>query len=326
MDKGSGQPFHSSISPNALAAWTGVAFEYRFPVARAQRAERCRRLTYTPAVAGTLYVVATPIGNLEDLTARAARVLADADLIAAENTRTASKLLRRLHPRGRCVPYNDRNKARSTPALLAALADGRAVALMSDAGTPGLSDPGQDLVAAALRAGAQVIPVPGPSALTALLSVAGVRARTVRFLGFLPRRAGERRRLLAEVTERGEPVIAFESPRRLRDTLAAIDRATPKAHLVIGRELTKRHEEIWRGSAAEALVRFERPLGEFTLLIAPPAPQPATWPDAEVIEALRREREDGRRRSQAAAAVAARSGWSRRAVYALWPDADPPAC
>ena len=195
-------------------------------------------------MAGTLYVVATPIGNLEDLTPRAARVLAEADLIAAENTRTAAKLLRRGGARTPCLPYNDRNKGRSSGRILRALADGAAVALISDAGTPGISDPGQDLVAAAVAAGATVVPVPGASAVTALLSVAGVRARSARLLGFLPRKQGERRRRLQEIAAAGEPAVVFESPHRLRASLADIAAVLPQAQLVMGRELTKRHEEI----------------------------------------------------------------------------------
>ncbi|MEE9277121.1 MAG: ribosomal RNA small subunit methyltransferase I, partial [Dehalococcoidia bacterium] len=149
-----------------------------------------KRRFYTAGVPKTLYVVATPIGNLEDLTKRAARVLAEVDVIAAENTRVAAKLLRHLGVRKSCLSYNDRNKARTTARLVRELDAGADVALVTDAGTPGISDPGQDLVAAALQAGATVIPIPGPSAVTALLSVAGVRTRTARVLGFLPRKRG----------------------------------------------------------------------------------------------------------------------------------------
>ncbi len=270
-------------------------------------------------MAGTLYVVATPIGNLEDLSRRAARVLAESDLIAAENTRTAAKLLRHLGLRIPCVAYNDRNKARTTGRLLSALAEGASISLIADAGTPGISDPGQELVAAAVAAGAVVAPVPGASAVTALLSVAGVRTRTARLLGFLPRKAGERRRLLAEVGAGREPALAFESPHRLRATLRDCAAVLPDAHLVVGRELTKLHEEIWRGSAAGALAHFQEPRGEFAFLIVPAAAPPPSWPDDAVRAALVAERAAGRGRRDAAVAVAARSGRARREVYGLWP-------
>lgn len=270
-----------------------------------------------------MYVVATPIGNLEDLTFRAARVLAEATIIAAENSQTAAKLFRHLRITPRCIPYNDRNKARTTAALLAALEAGESVALISEAGTPAISDPGQDLVAAAIAIGAAVAPIPGPSAVATLLSVAGLRVRTVRILGFLPRRRGERRRLLQEIAAQGEPALAFESPHRLLAAMEDIVAVLPASTLVVGRELTKWHEEIWRGSPAAALEHFRQPRGEFTLLLVPPATSgPAPSSDAAVLKALQEERAAGRRRAAAAAAVATRMGRSRKEVYALWPEAE----
>lgn len=274
---------------------------------------------------GTLYVVATPIGNLEDLTGRAARVLAEATIIAAESSQTAAKLFQHLGITPRCLPYNDRNKARTTTALLTALEAGAVVAFISDAGTPAISDPGQDLVAAAIAIGAAVVPIPGPSAVATLLSVAGVRVRTVRILGFLPRRRGERRRLFQAIAAQGEPALAFESPHRLVAALEDIGAVLPTGTLVIGRELTKLHEEIWRGTPAAALEHFRQPRGEFTLLLVPPTtggPTPAS--NAAVIQALQAEQATGRRRAQAAAAVAARTGRLRKEVYALWPEGGEP--
>ncbi len=268
-------------------------------------------------VPGTLYVVATPIGNLEDLSARAARVLAEAEIVAAERVQTAKKLLRHLAIEARCLSYNDRNKRRTTQRLLNALRAGDSVALICDAGTPGLSDPGQDLVAAAVEAGAAVTPIPGPSAATALLSVAGTRTRTVTIIGFLPKRTAERRRLLTTLAKGTDPVIAFESPHRLRQTLAEITDLLPTAQLVVGRELTKLHEEIWRGTPEEALAHFSSPRGEFTLLLVP-SDQPRAWSDDEVRAALLAQRDNGVSRSKAAAAVAAAAGRPRQAVYALW--------
>ena len=291
-----------------------------------------------PERPGTLYVVATPIGNLADLSERAAQVLRTVDLIAAENTRNAQPLLRHLDVRTRCVPYNDRNKGRTQASLVAALQAGKTVALISDAGTPGVSDPGQDLVAAAVEAGAEVVPVPGPSAATALLSVAGVRTRTARLLGFLPRKRGERRSLLTAVGRDGEPALAFESPHRVLESLADITAVLPGSWLVVGRELTKLHEEIWRGSPEEALAHFtpasdrgasdggasgsgapaRGTRGEFTLLIVPAQDSGEVWDEARVRAALAEERAAGARRRQASVAVAGRSGWGRSDVYALW--------
>ncbi len=264
-----------------------------------------------------LYIVATPIGNLEDLSARAARVLAEVEIVAAERVQTAKKLLRHLAIESRCLPYNDRNKRRTTERLLNALRSGDSVALICDAGTPGLSDPGQDLVAAAVEAGVTVIPIPGPSAATALLSVAGTRTRIVTLIGFLPKRTAERRRLLTTLSEGANPVIAFESPHRLQKTLADITDLLPTAQLVVGRELTKLHEEIWRGTPAEALAHFSSPRGEFTLLLVPSG-EPRVWSDDEVRAALIAQRDNGASRSKAAAAVAAAAGRPRQAVYALW--------
>ena len=269
---------------------------------------------------GTLFVVATPIGNLDDLTLRAARVLGEVDLIAAENTKTASILLRHLDATTPTQPYNDRNKTRATGRIIATLVSGKDVAITTDAGTPGLSDPGQDLVREAISVGATVVPVPGASAATALLSVAGVRTRTAHFIGFLPRKPGERRRLLESIAERGEPTLAFESPRRVAASLNAIASAIPNAHLVIGREMTKLHEEIWRGTPADAVSHFQAPRGEFSLLIVPPEPRLEQWSDGAVQAALRLEQEAGQRRRAASANVASLANRPRRDVYALWPD------
>ncbi|PZC42895.1 MAG: 16S rRNA (cytidine1402-2'-O)-methyltransferase [Chloroflexi bacterium] len=277
---------------------------------------------------GTLYVVATPIGNLADLSERAAAVLRSVDLIAAESPDHARPLLAHVGVRTRCVAYNDRNKGRSQGPLVAALGEGKTVALISDAGTPGVSDPGQDLVAAAVEAGAGVVPIPGASAATALISVAGVRTRTVRLLGFLPRKAGERRSLLETIGASGEPALAFESPHRVARSLADVAAVLPGASLVVGRELTKRHEEIWRGSAAAAVAHFapasdgdsvgQGPRGEFTLLIVPGEALDGGWDEAAVREALGEERAAGRKRREASVVVAGKSGWGRSAVYRLW--------
>ena len=271
---------------------------------------------------GTLYIVATPIGNLEDLTPRAARVLGEADVIAAENSDVARKLLRHIGLSKRPTPYNDRNRSRTTGKLIAALSAGQDVALICDAGTPGLSDPGQDLVRAARVAGVRVVPVAGPSTVAALISVAGVWGRTFRSIGFAPRKAGERRTVFTRIAELGEPTIVFESPHRIGATLAALAEVLPEARLVVGRELTKLHEEVWEGSPAEAVEHFQSPRGEFALFVVPPDVGVRAWSDAEVIEALAEARTGGQSRRDAARAVAGRAGRSRRDVYGLWSELD----
>ena len=195
----------------------------------------------------TLYLVATPIGNLEDITLRALRVLGEVSLIAAEDTRTVRKLLSRhgIH-RQRIVSYTERNRRARIPAILTALRDGD-VALVSEAGTPAISDPGVHLVEAAAAAGYRVAPVPGPSALTAALAASGLPARQALYLGFLPRAAGRRRKLLRELADRTETLVIFEAPHRMKQTLIDLHDLLGDRRVAVCRELTKLYEEIYRG-------------------------------------------------------------------------------
>lgn len=266
---------------------------------------------------GTLYVVATPIGNLEDITIRALRILREVDLIAAEHVPVALTLLRHFEIDTPVLPYHDRGP--DAQRLIRRIEHGESVALVSDAGTPGVSDPGRSLVAAAVNADLNVTPIPGPAASIALWSVSGSDSPHVSLHGFLPRKQGERRRAILKIAERGEPTIIFESPRRLLDTLRDIADTTPDSHLVVGRELTKLHEQIWRGTPAEALAAFAEPRGEFTILLIPPASGSARWTDAEIADALADAASQGASRSQAARHVAQLSGRPRREVYTLWP-------
>ena len=265
---------------------------------------------------GTLFIVATPIGNLEDVTLRALRVLREVDLIAAESTSVAAKLLRRYEIGTPTTAYNDRNRERKTAGLIARLAGGESIALVSDAGTPGVSDPGRALVNSAVEAGIAVTPIPGAATPTALWSVAGIAGADVRFAGFLPKRRGERMRFLAGVAESGLPTIVFESPHRVGDALEDLAEALPGARLVIGRELTKLHEQVWRGPAAAAPAAFPEPRGEFAILIVP-APA-SEWSNAEIAEALSAAADAGSSRSEAAKSVARAAGRPRSEVYALW--------
>jgi len=217
---------------------------------------------------GTLFVVGTPIGNLEDLSPRALRTLAEASVIAAEDTRVTARLLARHGLRRPMVSHRAPVEARSLPRLLEALERGD-VALVTDAGTPTLSDPGRRLVAAAWEAGHRVVPVPGPSAVTAALSVAGFGGAGFCFVGFLPRRPGELRRFFASLREVPRPTVAFESPHRLRRSLRVMAEVLPDRPLALARELTKLHEEVVRGTPAEVLDAVGEPVrGEVTVVIS----------------------------------------------------------
>jgi 16S rRNA (cytidine1402-2'-O)-methyltransferase len=215
-----------------------------------------------------LFVVATPIGNLEDLSARAVRILGEVGAIAAEDTRVTSRLLARHGIRKPMISYRAPVERRGLPRVLSALDEGD-VALVSDAGTPTLSDPGQALVAAAWAAGHTVVPIPGPSAVSAALSVAGYGGPGFVFLGYLPRKPGEMRRLLASLAADMRPAVAFESPYRARKSLGLIAEVLPDRQLTVARELTKIHEQVLRGTAAEVLAALGDPArGEFTLVIS----------------------------------------------------------
>jgi 16S rRNA (cytidine1402-2'-O)-methyltransferase len=216
----------------------------------------------------TLYVIGTPIGNLEDTTARAVRVLGEVGAIAAEDTRVTARLLARHGIRKPLISYRAPVERRALPRVLLAL-DEHDVALVSDAGTPTLSDPGQALVEAAWAAGHTVTPIPGPSAVTAALSVAGYGGPGFTFLGYLPRKPGEMRRLLATLADNPRPTVVFDSPYRVLKSLALIAEVLPERRLTVARELTKMHEEVLRGTAVEVMSALgERARGEFTLVIS----------------------------------------------------------
>jgi 16S rRNA (cytidine1402-2'-O)-methyltransferase len=268
---------------------------------------------------GTLYLVATPIGNLEDLSPRARRVLAEAVLIAAEDTRRTGRLLAHCGLRTPLTSYWEHNKLSKLDQVLAAL-EGGDVALVSDAGTPNLSDPGYELVRAVLAAGHAVSPVPGPSALLAALAASGLPTDAFVYLGFLPRKPGERRRLLESVAAEPRTLVAFEAPHRLLAALADLEAALGDRPVAVARELTKLHEEIYRGPASAARRHFaaKEVLGEITLVIGGVAQQPArAWPAEQVRAETRRLLADGLRLRDAARLVAERAGWKARAVYDL---------
>jgi 16S rRNA (cytidine1402-2'-O)-methyltransferase len=268
---------------------------------------------------GTLYVVATPIGNLEDVTLRALRVLREAGLLLAEDTRRTRVLLERHAIPARPRSLHAHNEAARLEEALAALAAGRRVALVSDAGTPLVSDPGGRLVTRALAAGHEVVPVPGPSAALAALVASGLSAEAFTFVGFLPRKAGERAARLAALAERPETLILFESPRRLPATLGELARAFGgERRACVARELTKLHEESARGSLSELARRFaDRARGEVTLVIEG-APSTRGTPAArELRERVRAGLAAGASARDVAAELARETGVAKRAIYAI---------
>jgi len=272
-------------------------------------------------MAGTLYVVATPLGNLGDLSARATEVLRTVPVVAAEDTRRTRGLLTHLGATPQLLSYHAHSEERRREALLDILRDGRDVALVSDAGTPVVSDPGSDLVAAARAAGIGVVPIPGPSAVATALSAAGLRGDRYLFLGFIPRKGGERTRLLARASAEEWSVVFFEAPPRLTDLLEDLARAAGGARrAVVARELTKLHEELRAGTLDELAGYYSEhpPRGEVTLVLegtgAPEAPPDRT---AEAVEQATRLLAEGLTRREVARRVTETLGLPRNDAYRL---------
>ena len=230
---------------------------------------------------GTLYVVATPIGNLDDMTFRAVRILREVALIAAEDTRKSGRLLKHFEIDTPMTSYFEHNKLAKLERVLQTLRTAD-VALISDAGTPGISDPGYKLVRAALDAGCEVIPVPGCSAIITALSASGLPSDRFTFLGFLPRKAKERKTVLQQVAKAPETLIFYEAPHRIRETVDTLVQVFgPERQAVLARELTKRFEEFWRGDLAETAgyLATHTPRGEFTVLVAGAKKEDQKWND-----------------------------------------------
>ncbi len=268
---------------------------------------------------GTLYIVPTPIGNLEDITLRALRILKEVALIAAEDTRTTGRLLAHFGIETSQISYHEHNKIARLDRILSALNAGD-VALVSDAGTPGLSDPGYELVVAAVEAGYEVTPLPGASALVPALVASGLPTDSFTYLGFLPRKAVARRAVLDSISLEPRTMVMYEAPHRLIATLTAIHSVMGDRHVVVARELTKLHEEIWRGPCLEAIEAFTEAgvRGEIVLVVAGyQASERPIWSADEVRAAFAEHLAAGEARAAAAKSVAADSGWSRRDVYNL---------
>lgn len=269
---------------------------------------------------GTLYIVGTPIGNLEDMTFRAVRILQNVNLIAAEDTRHTGKLLQHFQVKTPQISYHEHNRHSRIPELLEYMANGQAIALVSDAGMPAVSDPGYELVIACIQAGITVVPIPGASAAITALIASGLPTDRFAFEGFLPAKAGKRREFLESLQTESRTLIFYESPYRLQESLQ--DFATVWSgdrHIVIARELTKLYEEFWRGTIAEAIAHYSQrePQGEFTLVLAGKPPEQVQLTEAQLKAELLQIISQGISRSQASRQLAKITSVSRRELYQL---------
>jgi 16S rRNA (cytidine1402-2'-O)-methyltransferase len=269
---------------------------------------------------GTLYVVGTPIGNLEDITFRAVRILQTVDIIAAEDTRHTGKLLQHFQVKTPQVSYHEHNRTSRIPELLEHLVNNKAIALVSDAGMPGISDPGYELVKACIEAGIPVVPIPGASAAITALSAAGLPTDRFVFEGFLPAKTQQRQEHLESLQTESRTLIFYESPHRLRDTLQDLAEVWGSdRQIVLARELTKLYEEFWRGTIAEAIAHYSQrePQGEYTLVVAGiPASQPQLT-EQELKAELKQLINQGISRSQASRQLAKFTSLPRRQLYQL---------
>jgi 16S rRNA (cytidine1402-2'-O)-methyltransferase len=266
-------------------------------------------------LAPALYLVATPIGNLSDITIRALETLAAADILACEDTRVTRVLLDRYGIRQRSTPYHEHNAEEAGPRLIAALVEGKSVALASDAGTPLVSDPGYRLVERALAAGVKVVPIPGASAVLAALTVSGLPSDAFLFAGFLPAKTGQRRSRLEELRAAPATLIFFESPHRLADTLAEmVNVFGGERRAVMARELTKAFEEVRRGTLAELASQYAEatPKGEIVICVAPPQAAAAAVED---VDGLLRSLATEMPASKAASEAAKMTGLGKPELY-----------
>jgi len=265
----------------------------------------------------TLYVVATPIGNLEDVSLRALRVLREVKLIAAEDTRKTKRLLNAYDIKTPMTSYYEHNKLTKLEYILESLGEGD-VALVSEAGTPGMSDPGYELVVAAGRRGIPVVPVPGASAIIAALSVSGLATDRFTYLGFLPRKEGSRKKLLQSIESNPGTIIILESPHRLTAAMENILLILGDRRIAVCRELTKVHEEVFRGTVSEAIERFNEPRGEFTLVIEGKSGTDKPELTGEIEKRLLDMRASGLTAKEAVAKAAVETGLPRKELYRAW--------
>jgi len=264
----------------------------------------------------SLYVVATPIGNLEDISLRAIRILKEVTLIAAEDTRSTRYLLKRYGIKTQLTSYHEHTTRNKLEFVLNCLQD-KDVALVSEAGMPGLSDPGYELINAAIEQGVPVVPIPGASAVITALVVSGLPANQFLYLGFLPRRKGERRRLLQSLVDKPWTMVAFEAPHRISQTLADALEIFGDRRIAVCRELTKLNEEIFRGTLGEALAHFQHPKGEFTLVLAGSAgKEPQVT--AQILDEMATLYKQGVKAKEAVAQLSKKTGLPKKKLYQAW--------
>ncbi|XWK89811.1 MAG: 16S rRNA (cytidine(1402)-2'-O)-methyltransferase [Phormidium sp.] len=269
---------------------------------------------------GTLYLVATPIGNLEDMTFRAIRILQTVDLIAAEDTRHTGKLLQHFQIKTPQLSYHEHNSQQRIPELLSQLSQGKAIALVTDAGMPLISDPGYELVKACVAEGISVVPIPGANAAITALSAAGLATNKFVFEGFLPAKSKERRTYLETLTSETRTIIFYESPHRLRETLQDLGAILgEEREIVLARELTKMHEEFWRGTITNAIAHYtnREPQGEFTLVVAGATLEKPQLSEAAIKAELQNLLKQGLSRSEASRQLAQQTSLPRRQIYQL---------
>jgi 16S rRNA (cytidine1402-2'-O)-methyltransferase len=264
-----------------------------------------------------LYVVATPIGNLEDISLRAIRVLKEVSLIAAEDTRKTHRLLEAYDIRTPMTSYYEHNKLTKLDYILGKLNDGD-VALVSEAGMPGISDPGYELIAEAGKRGINIVPVPGASAIISALAVSGLPTDRFTFIGFLPPKTSARRKALEDIRDETGTVITLEAPHRMIETLEDILAVLGDRRVTVCRELTKMHEEIWRGTVSEALKHFTAPRGEFTLVIEGKRGGEKPLLTEAVEKQLQELYQKGVPAKEAVAVVAGETGLKRKELYQTW--------
>ena len=264
-----------------------------------------------------LYVVATPIGNLEDISLRALRTLREVELIAAEDTRKTKRLLAKYDITTPTTSFHEHTRIPKINRILEQLEE-KDVALVSEAGMPGISDPGYELVTAVIDRGYPVVPIPGPSVVTAALAVSGLPADSFKCLGFLPGRVGARRRLLEEVADEPTTLVIFEAPHRLLASLADMLASLGDRRIALCRELTKLHEEGFRGSISQAIEHFTTPKGEFTLIIEGKRVRERPQLTDDIEQRLKQMRQSGLPAREAIAMVAGETRLSKKELYRAW--------
>ena len=268
---------------------------------------------------GILYLVATPIGNLEDMSSRGVRILRECILIAAEDTRHTGTLLKHFDIKTPLTSYFEHNKLNKLDLILEKLSQGD-VALVSDAGTPAINDPGYELVKAALASNFDVQPVPGPSAPITALAVSGLPTDSFLYLGYLPHKSSERCKAVMQIANLHYTLIFLESPHRIADSLEDILSVLGDRRICVAREMTKMYEEYWRGQVSGAIEHFKskEPRGEFTLVIEGKKTEDrGRWTEDELLQAIKKELQAGKSAKEISAELAGQSGWNKKEVYAL---------